>query len=1261
MSIKTSNYILNEQIYESADKSIRIFKSRRKFTVQYIAIKQYSKASHENPSYEYSLLKNLSHANIVKVYNFTEDSNFYNMEMEYCVSQDLSKSIWHNRLCQYSDKVVKHLASQLIKAVMYLHKNNIIHCNLKPSNIIVDDYGLIRLCDFKKALLINKININDIKKNKSAMTPCYTAPELFAENGIYDYKTDIWAIGCIIFELAVGQVPFFEESVNKLITKIINETVNFNRKELLNYSEDFIDLLKGMLEKDLTKRYSWNEIESHPFWECSYADIHDYQDLDNNNNNNNSKERVNSGRNTKSIYNNQADTSKISNSTSNQVKYGQQIKNLNNNNNYQRGNNDKKEVEVPDQEFNFEGEKKEDEEIQDENIDRQKIKNPLEVSVLNISTVFNKEKEKQKRNKFDELDKSISKEDITIDSLLLHQSDKLIKPIIGNKIIESIPETVYIKNRIPVVILKIDKIKELIKTNQLQRIESFLFGVYSYIDQYFNTIGNEDSLLNLLSYFETLIQDKEIANKIINTSFISLLFKILKSNSCGNNQNTNSAISSKSNISNNTQTNNIYNQIKIRVCTIIAYLIRYSTMIETPLDDLNYCQILENLVLNSKNIEISRRALATLGEYLFFVATQAEGEEENNIWIVSDSSLLVLLNALDSKDDIIKFYAVKTIENISALTGIAEIYFAKESYLVSILEIYSSTKIVDLKSSAIYTVGHLIRLKPSLYEVFVSKFPLNKYITTYSVEDNNIKRALINCIVYGIRSNQTYNYINTSNEDLYIKIISHIIENIETSDWLLKMKIILLLCFYVNDINTLLLYDKLRLFNTIQKIKKEQQKEIKHSIKFFENSISNALTPILKTLKVYITGIKSSINSNNVNVNLNMNNIRIYFNIFTKISEVPKLSDVLFRKTEFLERLNDIMNTPFLLEDSLIQNYLFNILTKLSEQKNIIEEFYDIIIDKLLLSILNLIDILDNKITILTVSAYILTYLFDDENIYSSTIVEDERSLKINHIILSILPKLSDLILQPDLTLTILSFLSIILERNTAFIQYYKSERIIEKILRLVSDSNYSSNLNIIKILIKLIESNLIKFEEIILLHMIDKISIIVMNDYDEQSIYLEYVVELLYDLMIKINEEKRNFSNTNTLNSIEFSLFIKKIEKISIHFQFCIKLIGHDNPTIQEKVVISLMFILQLLGGDTIESTGVVLKFRDCDIPDLLKGLEYNCTRIHKRMIKIFRWIIEYQNDANVVLAPYVNYISSYVENICNLSKENEVVQLGL
>ena len=110
------------------------------------------------------------------------------------------------------------------------------------------------------------MTMNDIKKNKTAMTPCYTAPELFNDKGIYSFKTDLWALGCIMYEMALGQVPFFDERVNKLIMKIINDEINFNKKQFNQYSMEFMDVLKKLLEKDPDKRPSWGEIENFPFW-----------------------------------------------------------------------------------------------------------------------------------------------------------------------------------------------------------------------------------------------------------------------------------------------------------------------------------------------------------------------------------------------------------------------------------------------------------------------------------------------------------------------------------------------------------------------------------------------------------------------------------------------------------------------------------------------------------------------------------------------------------------------------------------------------------------------------------------------------------------------------------------------------------------------------------------------------------------------------------------------------------------------------------
>ena len=161
------------------------------------------------------------------------------------------------------------------------------------------------------------------------------------------------------------------------------------------------------------------------------------------------------------------------------------------------------------------------------------MKNPLEVSVINVSTVLKREKRSNNKNtknpnnrnheEFNEKSiESIELEEGDIDNLLLHNSDKIIKPIIGNKIIETLPQTTYNKIKIPLQIWKTEKIKEYLKSNNFKPVENYLLGIYSLMENYYYANGNEENLLNILNYFETIIQDKEIANKIINTSFITL-------------------------------------------------------------------------------------------------------------------------------------------------------------------------------------------------------------------------------------------------------------------------------------------------------------------------------------------------------------------------------------------------------------------------------------------------------------------------------------------------------------------------------------------------------------------------------------------------------------------------------------------------------------------------------------------------------------------------------------------------------------------
>ena len=192
-----------------------------------------------------------------------------------------------------------------------------------------------------------------------------------------------------------------------------------------------------------------------------------------------------------------------------------------------------------------------------------------------------------------------------------------------------------------------------------------------------------------------------VSTNIINTSFSQLIISFLDINN---------------------------DQIRIRSCSIIAYLIRYATTMEMSLDKYN---LTENLIsfISDNNLELNRKAIATLGEYLFFVATQVEGEneEENEnekIWSISQESLMALLFALNHTDEKVRFYSLKKIENISTLTTIAKNYFAQnEDFISKIIDIYNeSCENAEIHTSALSTCSYLIKLEPNLLKIFIDNF-----------------------------------------------------------------------------------------------------------------------------------------------------------------------------------------------------------------------------------------------------------------------------------------------------------------------------------------------------------------------------------------------------------------------------------------------------------------------------------------------------------------------------------------------------------
>ena len=1235
-------YRLKERIYENSDKSIVIYRTRKKQTIKYIAVKIYSKSRQPFYDHEYSFLKNINHPSIINVTGAAEDKNYFYMEMEYCPSGDLSHCLWPNKGANYFEKIIKTVSVQLLLGLKTLHQNGIIHCNLKPSNIIIDEFGNVKICDFKKALNTNTMTMQEIKKNKTAMTPCYTAPELFNENGIYTFKTDLWALGCIMYEMAIGQVPFFEERVNKLIMKILKEEINFNKKQFNQYSMEFMDVLRKLLEKDPDKRPCWGEIENYPFWGLNYNSNNIYVPQS-------ARRRQNSNPDNShfSLNNSELNNNTINENSIRQIKRHESSSsssNLHTNSNLNKNN------EVKQFDINYEGEydnngDNNDKEVninmdnnntnnfhndeENNNYTNSKFKNllnrnnsnDLSMSLLKINKLGDKKEKTEVTDILNDMAISLAKPDESpkVINIMMHASDKNIKPIIGNKIIEPDQKPItYDEKMIPFKpIYKIDKIKELIvSSDNTVELEKYLKQiVLVFID--FEEKKKYDELLNLLNYFETIILSKEISNSIINTVFIQKFIEFLDINN---------------------------DQIRIRSCSIIASLIRYATTMNKSLDEYNLAESLISFI-SDNNILLNRIAIATLGEYLFFVSTQVEAELDQtklglkSTWAISQESITALLFALNHIDEKVKFYSLKTIENICSLTTIAKTYFASnDDFINKIIEIINSDcENPEIRTSAFNTVSHIIRHEPSLIKCFIDKMDSLNYVIEKESQRN--QQYIINCLLFGIA--QDNKYVSYINVDELIPVLINLLKN---SNNVIKPKVILLLSLIFNQVELITKYGE-KIFELMMKLRKEKH-QFYYYVKLFESFMINYCININKR---YISICETQTSNNNPEII----SILKCFNI---IAPYHKISYIIYNKEFLLCTFNLILNSDLKSEQIF---YAFDSYKAFSENPFSVEENSDLIINKIFTKLLSLTNKLNDEYRRfpLNICANILTVLLEDEKLYSSTTIEGGKTNQINSLIITILPNIYSLLKNEDTVTDSLAFLSLIIERNSAFIKFYRNAGIIDYIFVLMKDPNLYSNLNLIKILIKLIESSDTGFKDILELDLIDKVNYMISKDnLEEITVYTEYVIEMLFDLLFKINETKKKFSANYDKENFKKN-FTDKIEKIAVNFKLCIKLLGCENENIQELSCVNLIFMLQFFPNGFNKYINGNVKFTIENIPDLLKGLDSSCKKIHKKMIKIFKWIIEYQDDAKEILKNYVSYIQICVEKIKNSANEQDTM----
>ena len=251
------DYHLIQQIGEGSFG--RVYKARRKFTGRLVAIKLISKLGQSKDDLlsfkrEIEILKKIHHPHIMRMLNIFETDTDFCLVSE-LARGDLFQIIDDNQTLP--ENVLKNISAQLIYSLAYLHKNRIIHRDMKPQNILITGKGSVKLCDFgfARALSYTTLFLNSIKG-----TPLYMAPELVQEQR-YDEKIDTWSLGIILYELYYGQPPFYTNSIYKLIQMIVNDDIQWPGP----ISKEFQNFLLRMLQKNPEQRASCEDLLLDPF------------------------------------------------------------------------------------------------------------------------------------------------------------------------------------------------------------------------------------------------------------------------------------------------------------------------------------------------------------------------------------------------------------------------------------------------------------------------------------------------------------------------------------------------------------------------------------------------------------------------------------------------------------------------------------------------------------------------------------------------------------------------------------------------------------------------------------------------------------------------------------------------------------------------------------------------------------------------------------------------------------------------------------
>ncbi|XP_001641753.3 serine/threonine-protein kinase Nek4 [Nematostella vectensis] len=234
-------------------------KDKKQYVLKKVDLQKASVRERKAAELEAKLLSQLRHPNIVSYReSFQDDTGFLYIAMNFCEGGDLYSRLKAQKGIPLDENQIVEWFVQIAMALQYMHEKHILHRDLKTQNIFLTKSKIIKVGDLGIARVLE--SSSDMATTLIG-TPYYMSPELFS-NKPYNHKSDVWALGCCLYEMCTLRHAFNAKDMSSLVYKILKGKTPPLPKQ---YSTDLCSIIKSMLDQDPDKRPSASRLLRHPY------------------------------------------------------------------------------------------------------------------------------------------------------------------------------------------------------------------------------------------------------------------------------------------------------------------------------------------------------------------------------------------------------------------------------------------------------------------------------------------------------------------------------------------------------------------------------------------------------------------------------------------------------------------------------------------------------------------------------------------------------------------------------------------------------------------------------------------------------------------------------------------------------------------------------------------------------------------------------------------------------------------------------------